>query len=482
MSSVGYTFTFVEENSKIPDHLISVREAANLLSLTDQRVRQLLKQNELHGEQVGRSWVVDHASLVAFRESRGLSTILPESASPRGSRKKLKVLSFFSGAMGLDLGLERAGLEVVLACEFDKASRATIAANKPGIPVLGDIWQYDAAQIRELAGLGENDEIDVVAGGPPCQAFSTAGARRGFTDARGNVFLRYIELIRELRPRYAVLENVRGLLSMPVREAAEGEEPDPLASDLGDYRGGAIIYAVRLLEAAGYTVSFNLYNSANYGSAQVRERVVVICTRDGERVPYLKPTHSSDPAFGLPAWRTFRDVTQDLNEVEHHHINFPESRIKYFRMLGPGQYWKHLPVDLQKEALGKSYYLTGGRTGFLRRLSWDKPSPTLVTHPAMPATDLGHPEFDRPLSIEEYKRVQEFPDDWHIRGSLQDQYKQIGNAVPLSLGAAIGRAIVEHAAGRTWDEPAGFAYSRYRQTSDREIVTSRRDAEVTASA
>ena len=112
----------------------------------------------------------------------------------RKQREGVVALSFFSGAMGLDLELERAGIAPVLACEFDKACRATIQDNRPEIALLGDINAYDAAQVREAAGLGKRQSIDLIAGGPPCQAFSSAGQRRGFEDARGNVFLKYIEL------------------------------------------------------------------------------------------------------------------------------------------------------------------------------------------------------------------------------------------------------------------------------------------------
>ena len=476
MSGLGYSLTFVNENFDNPDQLLSVGDVALKLRITPQRVRQLLNSSELAGRRVGHTWVVDRVSVKDYLHAHGLSTIVPDGRPAVTPNGKMKVLSFFSGAMGLDQGLESAGMETILACEFDRASRETISRNKPEIPLLGDIWQYDAAEIRQIAGLAPSDDIDVIAGGPPCQAFSTAGARRGFADVRGNVFLHFIDLIEQLQPRYAILENVRGLLSMPMNAAGLDEGGE--AAEFADRPGGALAFAVSLLRKAGYSVSFNLYNAANYGSAQVRERVVILCSRDGGRIPFLRPTHSSDPTFGLPPWRTFREATATLDGSVAHHLNFPESRLKYFRLLGPGQYWKHLPEDLQKEALGKSYYLGGGKTGFLRRLSWDKPAPTLVTHPAMPATDLGHPELDRPLSIEEYKRVQDFPDDWILEGSLQDQYKQVGNAVPLALGRAIGAALVSHARGDTWDEIPGFPYSRYKNTSDHSPVPGARSSSV----
>ena len=135
-------------------------------------------------------------------------------SASRLSGSHLVALSFFSGAMGLDLGMEQGGINACLACEVDKACRQTIAANRPDLALIGDITTYSAAEIRSLAGLSPEQAIDMIFGGPPCQAFSTAGARRGLDDARGNVFLRYLDLVAELKPRYVVVENVRGLLSI----------------------------------------------------------------------------------------------------------------------------------------------------------------------------------------------------------------------------------------------------------------------------
>ena len=368
--------------------------------------------------------------------------------------------------MGLDLGLEKAGIEVALACENNKKCRQTILANKPDIALIGDIADYTPDEIVKYSGL-EHDEIDLIVGGPPCQAFSTAGTRRGFNDERGNVFLTYIDLILKLRPRYAVIENVRGLLSAPLNHRPHSERglgKKSLADD--ELRGGALKYIIELLESGGYGVSFNLYNTANFGVPQIRERVVIICSRDGEKVPYLNPTHSDDPSFGLPPWVTLKEVIGDLDELSAEHIVFPDNRLKYYKMLKAGEYWKHLPIEIQKEALGKSYYSGGGKTGFFRRLSLEKPSCTLVTHPAMPATDICHPSQDRPLSIQEYKRIQQFPDDLIVCGSIVDRYKQIGNAVPVGLGEAIGKAIINHINKESVIPPKNFPFSRYKKTDD----------------
>ena len=445
-------------------------EASKKLQLSEQRIRGLAATGQLEASKVGISWVISPDSVEELARQRGLDAPVHKPRRLKGDNS-LKVISFFTGAMGLDLGLEEAGLETIMACESDKWSRATISKNKPEMPLLGDVWNCTAETIREAAGLSEDDEIDVIAGGPPCQAFSTAGKRQGFQDVRGNVFLHFIDLSMQLKPKYLVLENVRGLLSAALKHRPlnqRGETNPPLTDE--ELPGGALKYIVEKIRSHGYSVSFNLYNSANFGAPQTRERIILICSRDGRKVPYLKPTRSTNSEFGLPAWKTFREAVVDLESIEHSYITFPENRLRYYRMLGPGQYWKHLPAALQKEALGNSFFSGGGKTGFLRRLSWDKPSPTLLTHPAMPATDLAHPVELRPLSIQEYKRVQEFPDSWDLQGSLLQQYKQVGNAVPIPLGKAVGLQLIAHSKGKPLLPPADFKFSRYRSTSDVEFL------------
>lgn len=392
-----------------------------------------------------------------------ISTIKPK-------EEKLNVLSFFSGAMGLDIGLHKTGFETLLACEVDKASRETILANNPGIGLIGDIRAYNTEEILEYSGLKSKEDVDLIVGGPPCQAFSSAGKRMGLADDRGNVFLKFVEVIENINPKFAVIENVRGLLSASYDIDLESDEEDFLPFELKGLKGATMFYLYNRLRAAGYQLSFNLYNSANYGTPQVRERVIIVCSKVNEKVPYLKPTHSQNGDFGLPEWKTLKHAISDLNGIDTEFIKFPEKRLKYYRMLKAGQNWRDLSDEMQKEALGKSYYLGGGKTGFFRRLDWDKPSPTLVTHPAMPATDLGHPEEDRPLSVQEYKRIQEFPDDWKIEGNIVNKYKQIGNAVPVSVGEAIGRLILELEKGKISENLPYFKYSRYLKTADREFI------------
>ena len=367
--------------------------------------------------------------------------------------KKLKALSFFSGAMGMDIGLEKAGIEIILACESEKFIRETIKLNKPKLKVIEDINQYSSNEIKALAGLKKNEKVDLIVGGPPCQAFSTAGKRLSIKESRGLVFLKFLQVIKDLKPTYFVIENVRGLLSVPLNKSGK------------KIKGGTFEFITNFLKDCGYKISFELYNSANFGSPQIRERVIIVGNKN-EKLPHLVPTHSDDSKFNLKPWKTFKDACKGLGNTKHSHVTFPEKRLKYFRLLKEGQNWRDLSVKLQKEAMGKSYYLGGGKTGFLRRLSWNKPSPTLVTDPTMPATDLCHPDKDRPLSVEEYKRIQEFPDSWKIFGNIRQQYKQIGNAVPVSLGFAVGKLIVSHYLKQNIKIVQGFKYSRYLNTSD----------------
>lgn len=436
--------------------LLSTKQVATLLGVTPQTVSRLARENKLPHEVCGNHNVFHEEDVREYMKSENLSRA-PEDHPRRGSQVPPIVgISLFSGAMGFDIGLEEAGIPILLHSDNDVKCRMTIDSNRPNAGLLGDVNKVSTSQIRSYAGIPANRDIDVLAGGPPCQAFSTAGARRAFDDARGNVFLRYLEIASELRPRYLVIENVRGLLSTAY----------PLKPNEPPVHGGAMHLILRRLHQMGYAVSFNLYNAANFGAPQVRERVIIIAKRDGTLAPWLTPTNSSDPTWGLPAWHTFREAVDGLRG-EQHYVQFPQKRLRYFEMLTEGQNWRNLPTNLQEQAMGKAYSLPGGKTGFYRRIWWDRPCPTLVTSPTMPATDLCHPTENRPLSVEEYRAVQEFPQDWVIRGGLTDVYRQLGNAVPIALGRAVGRTILDDMAGIDSSEPyRDFPYSRYKHTSN----------------
>jgi DNA (cytosine-5)-methyltransferase 1 len=383
------------------------------------------------------------------------------------------ILSFFSGALGLDIGLHQGGLRCLALNEFNATACQTIRENASRI--YGDqtprLYECD---IRNLtpdllrADLGiETGELFAIVGGPPCQAFSTAGRRLGLNDERGNVFLHFIDLITALRPKYAIMENVRGLLSAPFVHRPHDQRGSgfaPLAEE--EKPKGALLHILRRLEAGGYKTTFNLYSTANFGVPQIRERVILFASRDGKSVPYLTPSHSQS-GKGHPRWKTFREAVAHLDTKNVEVGKFPEARLKYYRLLKEGQNWRNLPEEIQKEAMGGSYLAGGGKTGFYRRLAWDKPSPTLVTSPTMPATDLCHPEELRPLSIQEYAAIQTFPNDYVFAGKLVDKYKQIGNAVPCEFGRVISRHLIAFDEGALEDSNSPQVLSRYVGTDHR---------------
>lgn len=445
-------------------NVITVKDASMQMNIAEQTMRSLLVCNDLPCQKIGNQWMTTMDSLSKVQKIRPVADgIVQDKKHGSSMIPAIKAMSFFSGAMGLDIGMSNSGIDAVLACEFDKHCRNTISTNRTDIGLIGDIKKYSVDQIFDFANLPRNERVDVMFGGPPCQAFSTAGARKAFGDERGNIFLKYLDIIEEIKPTYVIIENVRGLISATLNfDCSYKNDEYDFSKIPADLPGGALLLILNRLRDAGYSVSFNLYNAANFGAPQNRERIVIIGYHGKKAVPYLTPTHAENGAFGLLPWRTLGEVIGGMDTSDIHSLVFPENRLKYYRLLKEGENWKNLSDEMQKEAMGKSYYLGGGKTGFYRRLSFSKPSPTLVTHPAMPATDLCHPIEDRPLSIEEYKRIQEFPDHWKICGSLAEQYKQIGNAVPIKLAEAIGKAIIDHMNGVNVKPISGFPYSRYK--------------------
>lgn len=378
-------------------------------------------------------------------------------------------ISLFSGAMGLDLGIEKVGFKIRVCVEKDKWAAQTIRANT-SIPVIErDINDVPTDEILAAAGIGRQD-VTLVIGGPPCQAFSTAGKQKGFADFRGNVMLQYLRVVRDIMPEFFIMENVRGLQSAKLNSVpAEYAEYEPIK----DVKGSAFHFMVAEFRKLGYSISHALLNAANYGVPEKRERIVVIGHR-GERVPIPSPTHSENGELGTKKWNTLRSCIGDMeHRTDLHYTELRKRSRPYMKILKEGQNWRNQPEDMAMQAMGKAYFLSGGKTGFLRRLKFDEPSPTLVTSPTMPATLLCHPTQLRPLSIEEYARIQQFPDSWTFNGRLETIYKQIGNAVHVGLGQAVGQQIMRFINGQTSaNEEARnkIPHSRYKNTTDRDFA------------
>ena len=313
-------------------------------------------------------------------------------------------IELFAGTGGTALGLENAGLNHIFLNDYDKDSIATLKRNKPEWnSVLGDVTNI------EFKGMG----ADVVQGGFPCQAFSYAGKGLGFGDIRGTMFFQFARAVEAVNPKIAVGENVKGLLKHD--------------------NGKTLATMVKKLETLGYRVKYKVLRSQYLDVPQKRERLMIIGIRKDLDAPFLFPKE--------------KDYTISLREaLENCPLSagqqYPEKKRKILELIPPGGYWKDLPTDLQKEYMGASFFLGGGKTGMARRLSWDEPSLTLTCAPAQKQTERCHPSQTRPLTVREYARLQTFPDEWEFTGSTASQYKQIGNAVPVNLGYHMGRCII----------------------------------------
>lgn len=371
------------------------------------------------------------------------------------------VVSLFTGAMGLDLGFEYVGFKIKVCVEKDPRAVETIRANRPSIPFLQrDIHEVTTAEILEKAGLSVG-EMTVLTGASPCEPFSTAGHRLSVQDSRAKTIDEFIRVINDTRPRFFVFEQVPGFTRAAKRHISFYERvkkrPEELHPD--ERLGSAFEEIMAQFRDTGYVLSYgdgkpqlSILNAADYGVPQKRKRFVLIGVREGQPVALPKKTHgaldSLEVVMGtLKPWVTLRDALAGLNDPRPEYLKFPNSWGKYLAFIPPGGYWKSLPEEIQKEALGGAYdetgsNLKGGRTGFLRRLAWDKPAPTIVDRPNTRAGCLCHPEEDRPLSVKEYARLQGFPDEWEFAGSLPARYELIGQATPIRLAQALAGAIL----------------------------------------
>ena len=347
------------------------------------------------------------------------------------------VISLFSGAMGLDIGLEKAGLNVVVGQDFDASCVKTMRVN--GYKVMeGDIREITPQDLLEMTGLSVGEPF-LVCGGPPCQPFSTAGKRLGINDPRGSLFMDFIRMIDYIRPRFFIMENVKGIISAPLKHvsAAERDENDP------EQRLGTVLDVILAeFEKLGYKTVYGLLDAVNYGVPQFRERFVLIGSRDNENIFLPLPTHFHMHQNKEYQWQTVRAAIGELEADDGECAAFSEERLKFLKMVPEGGNWRDLPKDVIPVAMGGAYKSGGGKVGFYRRLSYDQPSPTVVTSPVQKATMMCHPTQDRPLSVKEYARIQQFPDNWIFTGTTASKYRQIGNAVPIGLAEAIGKAVL----------------------------------------
>lgn len=407
--------------------------------------------------------------------------------------KKFKVVSLFSGAMGLDLGIEKTGDFELLACvEKVPAFCETIRLNRDNGLLKQDLKIYET-DISELSpeqlmtelGL-EPGELDLLVGGPPCQTFSTAGKRGTVQDPRGTLLWQFLHFIEVLKPKFFIMENVRGLVSAALKHRPIAQRPPKGPALTPDEERGSVINLfaddLQKLEDVQYHMDVFEVNSVNYGAPQIRERVLFIGNRFGAQVEFPDPTHvspdeldkedinsqpelfPSENSDSLKPWKTLYDAIGDIQQETTEVLDFSPRKKSFLSLVPPGSNWRSLPEEIQKESMGKAWYAKGGRSGWWRRLTFDLPCPTLVTLPNHASTSLCHPTETRALSVREYARIQEFPDNWLFAGKLSEKYTQIGNAVPVKLGEVAGK-VVAHELSQLRDNewlPANRAPEKYR--------------------
>jgi len=325
-------------------------------------------------------------------------------------------IELFAGAGGLALGLEKAGFRTIGLVEFDKDAAGTLKTNRPEWNVINDdIANISSLDLEIYFGIRKG-ELDLLSGGAPCQAFSYAGKRLGLEDARGTLFYHYAVFLQKLQPKTFLFENVRGLLNHD--------------------NGRTYQTILNIFKAEGYAVHTEVLNAWDFGVAQKRERLIMTGIRDDlTQEIWIEPPlpHAYKPVL--------RDILNDVPPSDG--TQYSEHKRKIFELVPPGGYWRDIPEDIAKEYMKSCWYMGGGRTGILRRLSMDEPSLTVLTSPSQKQTDRCHPLEARPFTVRENARCQCFPDDWLFSGSVGQQYKQVGNAVPVNLAYEVAKKIYE---------------------------------------
>ena len=352
--------------------------------------------------------------------------------------KTFTAIELFAGAGGLSIGLENAGIHVVVANEIMPDFAATLARNHPQTKVINeDIHKINFA--RELKKLGL-DSIDVLSGGPPCQGFSTIGSKNK-QDPRNSLFYEYLRAVSETHPKYTIFENVSGFKRL--------------------YNGFAYKTLVAEMNELGYNTACQILNAADYGTPQIRQRTIVLGWRKD-----LPPLEFPKPSYGLKAngkpYVTLMEAIGDLPALEtggcitkysqspktayqkrmrgeqkelleHNAANYGEKMQEILHLIPEGGSVKDLPQRLRpKSAYANTY----------ARLLPNEPSPTITRNFGTPSSSrCVHPYQARALSTREGARLQGFPDNYVFVGGKQSKNLQIGNAVPPILGEAIAREV-----------------------------------------
>ncbi|MTF40360.1 DNA cytosine methyltransferase [Cyanobacterium aponinum] len=329
------------------------------------------------------------------------------------NKSKFEVIELFAGCGGMALGFENAGLNTKLLVDINKNSCETLQKNRSN-------WNVINQDITQLEFTEYANQIDVVAGGFPCQAFSHAGERKGFLDTRGTLFFDFARCIKQVQPKIVIAENVKGLITHK--------------------KGENLQIILNTLDELGYYSSYKLLNAQYFDVPQKRERVIIIAVRKDLDIKIVFPQEKNYII-------TLKEALKNCPKSKG--IIYNQRKKNIMQLVPEGGNWRSLPEQIQKEYMKNSYYQGGGRTGFAKRLAYDEPCLTLTCSPSQTQTERCHPIETRPLTIREYARVQTFPDDWEFAGSLTSQYQQIGNAVPVNLAYHLGCSLIAMLEGKT---------------------------------
>ena len=395
----------------------SIAQVADILGVSKETLRRWDKNGKLvalrHPDNNYR--VYDVSQLERFEQFQMLFNSSWDKELKTEPKRPFNLIELFAGAGGLAISLEKAGFHSLLLNDYDKDCCKTLRRNRDWHVIHDDVKNIN---FKEYKG-----KVDLLSGGFPCQAFSYAGKKLGFDDIRGTLFFDFARAIKETNPKVILGENVRGLLNHDLGRTLEVMRGviDDLGYDLVE---------PRVLKAVFYKVP------------QKRERLFLIGIRKDlkakEKFAFPSPYHKI---------MTVKDALKkgelySTNVRKSEGSEYPQRKKEILSLIPQGGYWRDLPDKVQREYMGGSYFLGGGKTGMARRLSWDEPSLTLTCAPAQKQTERCHPSETRPLTVREYARIQTFPDNWKFEGSISSRYKQIGNAVPINLGHALGRSLV----------------------------------------
>ena len=356
----------------------------------------------------------------------------------------VNVIDLFAGAGGLSYGFyHNKYFNIVCANEIEKDMCNTYQANHPNAKVYNlDIKDFDISMVENDLGICKSD-IDLIIGGPPCQAYSTVG-KRLLDDPRGKLFQEYFRIVKSVNPKMFIFENVKGLISMD--------------------KGNLLQYIISLFESIGYEVQYKVLNAADYGVPQIRERVIIVGNRTDKKFSFPEPTHSQDGKNGYKKYLTLSEALSDLPTLDNggeseqyktapqndyqskmrqnskiltHHKS-PKNNpklIKLMKALPDGGTPEDVHIDLRPTSGFKNTYC---------KLWWNKPSTTITRNFSTPSSSRCiHPIDPRPLTPREAMRLQSFPDNYKFFGSKTSINLQVGNAVPPILSKHLANSILK---------------------------------------